>query len=50
MEYHDFAKLPDGGVCPVCGRPAIRVSRGVEVGNIFQLGAKYTQAMGHALC
>ena len=46
VEYHDFAKLPDGGVCPVCGRPAIRVSRGVEVGNIFQLGAKYTQAMG----
>ena len=30
----------------MCGRPAIRVSRGVEVGNIFQLGAKYTQAMG----
>lgn len=46
VEYHDFAKLPDGGACPVCGKRAIRVSRGVEVGNIFQLGTKYTEAMG----
>ena len=45
VEYHDFAKIKDGGVCPRCGKPAIQVSRGIEVGNIFQLGTKYTKAM-----
>lgn len=45
-EYHDFAKVKQGGICPQCGKPAIQISRGIEVGNIFQLGTKYTQAMG----
>lgn len=27
-------------------QPAITVSRGIEVGNIFQLGTKYTKSMG----
>ena len=45
-EYHDFAKITEGGVCPECGRHTIRVSRGIEVGNIFQLGTKYTESMG----
>lgn len=44
-EYHDFAKIQDGGICPHCGKPAIRISRGIEVGNIFQLGTKYTKSM-----
>ncbi len=44
-EYHDFAKIIEGGICPHCGKPAITVSRGIEVGNIFQLGTKYTKAM-----
>lgn len=44
-EYHDFAKIPEGGVCPHCGKPSITISRGIEVGNIFQLGTKYTKAM-----
>lgn len=44
-EYHDFAKIREGGICPHCGRPAITVSRGIEVGNIFQLGTKYTESM-----
>lgn len=44
--YHDFAKITDGGICPDCGRHAIQVSRGIEVGNIFQLGTKYTESMG----
>lgn len=46
VEYHDFAKIKDGGICPVCGKKSITVSRGIEVGNIFQLGTKYTKAMG----
>ena len=41
----DFAKTYEGAICPVCGKPHIRISRGIEVGNIFQLGTKYTEAM-----
>ena len=44
--YHDLAKARDGCLCPCCGRPSIRISRGIEVGNIFQLGDKYTRSMG----
>lgn len=44
-EYHDFAKIPEGGICPHCGKASITISRGIEVGNIFQLGTKYTKAM-----
>ena len=45
-EYHDFAKIINGGICPECGKHAITVSRGIEVGNIFQLGTKYSKSMG----
>ncbi|MGN0640180.1 MAG: proline--tRNA ligase [Oscillospiraceae bacterium] len=45
-EYHDFAKICDGGICPECGEKAISISRGIEVGNIFQLGRKYSKSMG----
>lgn len=44
-EYYDFAKIMEGGICPVCGKPTIKISRGIEVGNIFQLGTKYTKTM-----
>ncbi len=46
VEYHDFARIKDGGICPQCGKPAISIFRGIEVGNIFQLGTKYTRSMG----
>lgn len=46
VEYHDFAKIIEGGVCPECGKKAISISRGIEVGNIFQLGTKYSKSMG----
>ncbi len=45
VEYHDFAKAVEGGICPKCGNKSLSVSRGIEVGNIFQLGTKYTEAM-----
>ena len=45
VEYVDVAKAYDGGVCPVCGHKSIYTSRGIEVGNIFQLGTRYTEAM-----
>lgn len=44
-QYHDFAKIQQGGICPKCGKPTITISRGIEVGNIFQLGDKYTKSM-----
>lgn len=45
-EFSDFAKIAEGGICPCCKKPAINISRGIEVGNIFQLGTKYTKSMG----
>jgi prolyl-tRNA synthetase len=44
-KYFDLAKIKEGGICPHCGKPSIAISRGIEVGNIFQLGTKYTKAM-----
>ena len=45
VEFFDFAKIQEGGICPICGKHSITVSRGIEVGNIFQLGTKYTKSM-----
>ncbi|MBQ3080560.1 MAG: proline--tRNA ligase [Clostridia bacterium] len=42
----DVAKAVEGGICPVCGKHALTLTRGIEVGNIFQLGDKYTASMG----
>lgn len=45
VEYHSLSKVSDGGICPECGKTSIKLSRGVEVGNIFQLDTKYSLAM-----
>lgn len=45
VELVDVAKAYNGGICPVCGKPTITLKRGIEVGNIFQLGTKYTKSM-----
>jgi prolyl-tRNA synthetase len=41
----DIVAAEEGYGCPECGAP-MRMSRGVEVGNIFQLGTKYSAALG----
>ena len=41
----DLVAANDGHGCPICGSP-LHTVRGVEVGNIFKLGTKYSQAMG----
>ena len=41
----DIAAACEGDGCPQCGSP-LRSSRGVEVGNIFKLGTRYSDAMG----
>lgn len=43
--YEDVSKVNDGDKCPVCGAP-LKARRGIEIGNIFQLGTKYTKSMG----
>lgn len=45
VEYVDVAKIVEGGICPECGKPVIEIQRGIEVGNIFQLGTKYSESM-----
>ena len=46
VEYVDVSKIQTGGVCPCCGKKTVQVKRGIEVGNIFQLGTKYSASMG----
>lgn len=41
----DLVAAAEGDACPQCGA-ALRSVRGVEVGNIFKLGTKYSKAMG----
>jgi prolyl-tRNA synthetase len=41
----DIALARDGDGCPNCGMP-LRSERGIEVGNIFKLGTRYSETMG----
>ncbi len=40
----DLKLLKEGDPCPVCGA-AVKHARGIEVGQVFKLGTKYSQAM-----
>jgi prolyl-tRNA synthetase len=41
----DITNVQEGDLCPVCGSP-VRLTNGIEVGNIFKLGTKFTDAAG----
>ena len=41
----DIAAAEAGNACPECGQP-LRAARGVEVGNIFKLGTRYSDSLG----
>ncbi|HJP30940.1 MAG: proline--tRNA ligase [Candidatus Latescibacteria bacterium] len=41
----DIASAGEGDACHRCGKP-LSLARGVEVGNIFQLGTRFTDALG----
>jgi prolyl-tRNA synthetase len=43
--FCDIKKAREGDACPKCGAP-LTLKNGIEVGNIFQLGTKYTRSMG----
>jgi prolyl-tRNA synthetase len=42
--WGDIAQVKTGDPCPRCGAP-LSVDRGIEVGQVFQLGTKYTEAL-----
>ena len=46
VHYVDVAKTFADAICPECGKPHIHIEKGIEIGNIFQLGKKYTESMG----
>lgn len=41
----DLKLLKEGDPCPCCGKP-VKYARGIEVGQVFKLGTKYSKAMG----
>jgi prolyl-tRNA synthetase len=41
----DITGARDGDACPNCAA-VVRLASGIEVGNIFKLGTKYTEALG----
>ena len=41
----DITSAQEGSPCPECGEPMSMV-RGIEIGNIFQLGTRYSEPMG----
>ena len=43
-QVEDLRLVEAGDFCPQCGKP-LKVTRGIEVGNIFQLGTKYSKPM-----
>ncbi len=44
--FADIRFAVDGDPCPTCEDGSLHMSRGIEVGHIFKLGTKYSEAMG----
>ena len=40
----DYKKAKEGDHCPICGKP-LKSERGIEVGQVFKLGTKYSLPM-----
>lgn len=41
----DLKLIQVGDSCPICGTP-VKIARGIEVGQVFKLGTKYSKSMG----
>ena len=41
----DLKTLREVDACPVCGKP-VKTARGIEVGQVFKLGTKYSESVG----
>jgi prolyl-tRNA synthetase len=46
LEFVDLCRARQDDVCGRCGAGRISIRRGIEVGQIFYLGTKYSQPMG----
>lgn len=44
-QFADIRVASDGDLCPRCRDGVLRSSRGIEVGHVFKLGTKYSEAM-----
>ena len=44
--YVDIRVAREGDPCPVSEDGVLRASRGIEVGHVFKLGTKYSEALG----
>ena len=42
-DFADHVVVRDGDICAKCGKPMV-IKRGIEVGHVFKLGTKYTDA------
>ncbi|MCA6072880.1 MAG: proline--tRNA ligase [Endomicrobium sp.] len=41
----DVRKVMEGDTCPRCKKETLKFSRGIEIGHIFKLGAKYSKSL-----
>ncbi|MCF0258935.1 MAG: proline--tRNA ligase [Erysipelotrichaceae bacterium] len=44
-ETADLTEVKEGDICPNCGKP-LTFDHGIEVGNLFKLGTKYSDSLG----
>ena len=44
-DYHDLTAVQEGDLCSCCGE-AMRYTKGIEAGHIFQLGTQYSKPLG----
>ncbi len=45
-DFVDVSKARTGDICAKCGKGKLEIKRAIEIGNIFQLGTKYSDKMG----
>lgn len=46
VNIDDIQKYKEGDKCPACGKDKLKPAKAAEVGNVFDLGQKYTKAFG----
>lgn len=44
-EIGDFRNAAEGDACPKCSEGRLSVTRGIEIGHVFKLGAKYSEKL-----
>jgi prolyl-tRNA synthetase len=44
-KWADLRTVTQGEPCPICGKP-LKIQRAIEVGHVFRLGTKYSEALG----